>query len=335
MRGACDFAYDNWRVLPAVLPRLERWLGRRRATTELLKPLRERAVAVRALAELETVCQQRLSGELRRRGIAHAFLKSSALRWFAYEDPQARCGWDIDVGVTQARLSDARALAHDLGYVQAEGFVDPPWFRPADPDRVAATEREHYELGFLVRRVQVRDLEPQVERSIRAHVAAGGRTSWHLTSVGALACYVTLDIHHGISPEIGLDPILATSRDLKIAGLQLRIPRPAWLLAHLVYKIYWEGVHEYATGGYQYADLCRLVPRIDDKEVAFFRLIAARWRLEAAAHFVLRRLEPEFALRPSAALRKLIADTSVPDPDLDPIEQNDLGDMWAKLWGGR
>jgi hypothetical protein len=332
--AACEFAYENWRILPAILPRLEKWLDKYDAEP-LLQPVRERAVAARALAELEAVCQDRLSQELWRRRVPHAFLKSSAIRWFAYADPHARCGWDIDVGVAEARLGDARDIAHHLGYIQAEGFVDPPWFRPANPERVAAVERDHYELGFLVRRVRMRDLMPAVEKAIRAHVAAGGRTSWHLTSEGDVACYVTLDIHHGISPEISLDPILATSHTFGAGGLELRIPRPAWLLMHLVYKIYWEGVHDYATGGYQYADLCRLVPKIADEEVAFFRLIAARWHLEAAAHYVLRRLTPEFSLPLSGALQKLVNDTSIPNGELNPIEQNDLGDMWAKLWGTR
>jgi hypothetical protein len=332
--AACDFAYENWRILPAILPRLEKWLGKY-GTAARLKPVRERAAAAHALAELEAVCQDRVATELRARQIPHAFLKSSAIRWFAYDDPHARCGWDIDVGVSKARLEDARDAAHHLGYMQAEGFVDPPWFRPADPQRVAAVESDHYELGFLVRRVRVRDLAPAVEKAVRGHIAAGGRTSWHLTPEGDVACYVTLDIHHGISTEISLDPILATSRTFDADGMQLRIPRPAWLLMHLVYKIYWEGVHDYGVGGYQYADLCRLVPRIDDEEVAFFRLIAARWQLEAAAHFVLRRLTPEFSLPLSGAMQELVDDMAIPNDELNPIEQNDLGDMWAKLWGAR
>lgn len=332
-RDACTFADDNWRVLPAILPRLEKWLGD--DASALLDPVRKRAVAARALAELEGVCQAQLSNELRRRGIPHVFLKSSAVRWFAYADPHERCGWDIDIGVTKAHLRDARIVARDLGYLEAEGFVDPPWFRPANPYHRAAVERTHYELGFLVRRVRVRDLDPAIEESIRAHVTAGGRTSWHLTPEGDLACYITLDIHHGISPEITVDPILKTSRTIRAGGVRLIVPRPAWLLMHLVYKIYWEGVHEYEKGGYQYADLCRLVPKVDDEEVAFFRMIAVRWQLEAAAFFVLRRLESEFALPLSDALQKLVADFSYPEPDIDPIGQNDLGDMWGKLWGGR
>jgi len=333
-RDACAFAYDNWRVLPALLPRLERWLGKR-ASAALLDPLRHRAAAARALAELEETCQRQFRDAFERRDIPHVFLKSSAVRWLAYDDPHERCGWDVDIGVPRTALNGARAVARDLGYFEAEGFVDPPWFRRANPALRAEVERDHYELGFLVRRIRVRGLEPAVEAAIRAHVTAGGRTSWHLTSGGDLACYVVADIHHGISPEISVDPILAASRDTEVHGMRLCLPRPAWLLMHLIYKIYWEGVHEYGKGGYQYADLCRLVPIVDDGEVECLRAIAARFRLEAAVFFVLRRLETEFALPLGAALQRVLADASSPGDGLDPIAQNDLGDMWGKLWGGR
>ena len=335
VREACTFAYHNWRVLPAILPRLAAWLGGHRAARRLLDQVHKRAAAARALAELEAVCQEQLSDGLGRRRIPHVFLKSSAVRWFAYRDPHERCGWDVDVGVSRASLDAARTLARDLGYFEAEGFVDPPWFRPANPAHRAAVERDHYELGFLVKRLRVLDLDPAVAEAVGAHVDAGGRTSWHRTSGGDLACYVTLDIHHGISPEITVDPILATGRTIVADGMRLRVPRPAWQLMHLIYKIYWEGVHEYGKGGYQYADLCRLVPKIDDEEVAFVRTIAARFHLEAATYFVLRRLETDFGMSLSGALRQLVIDTSYPARDLDPIGQNDLGDMWGKLWGGR
>lgn len=335
VRDACTFADHNWRVLPAIFPRLEDWLGSAKGAGPMLDVLRKRAAAARALAQLEAVCQEQLSDELGRRDIPHVFLKSSALRWLAYADPHERSGWDLDLGVTKAGLEDARRLARDLGYFEAEGFVDPPWFRPANPFRRVVVERDHYELGFLVKRLRVLDLDPAVAEAIAAHVVAGGRTSWHFTSQGDLACYVTLDIHHGISPEITVDPILASSRTIVAGDMHLQVPRPAWLLMHLVYKIYWEGVHEYGKGGYQYADLCRLVPQVNDEEVEFARAIVTRFQLEAATFFVLRRLESQFALSLPSALHQLVVDTSYPLGDIDPIEQNDLGDMWGKLWGGR
>ncbi len=331
--AACQFGQSAWKVLPDLLPRLERWavgvLGDSKHWTETC----DRAVAARSLGELQTEYQLRLANALTQRGVPHCFLKGSALRLTHYPDRDARCGYDIDVGVPRQALLEAEEVALELGFQPAEGFHEEPWFRPADPERRAHVEDQHYELGFLVRRVRVNGLHPDVEACIRRQLSA--RTSWHQLPDGTLGCYLMVDIHHGISHEIRVDTLVEECRQAALDGAYVAVPRPAWALLHLVYKLYWEGVGEYGKGMYQLVDLCRLAPTLDDVELAYFARMLEAFHLEAAGYFVLRRLPADLGMNVSPAMLELIDELSVPNPSVGAIDQNDLGDMWPKLFGER
>jgi hypothetical protein len=335
IKAACEFATRScWRVLPAIYPKLVAWIRQGDPSAETLADLEAWHDSVRIFARVQSLHVLRLARELARRRIPYALIKGSALKWFAYSDPSERTGWDSDVAVARPNLEAALTIALEQGFIPAEGFTESPWFRPADPLRRARVEAEHHELGFLARRVKVRGLTEEQESRIRRQVQLG-RTSWELSPSGELTCYVLVDIHHGLSQEIPVEPLLASSVSVPAEGMKVRVPDPAWALLHLVFKLYWEGVHHYGKGGYQYADVCRLVPLLDDAATAKFQALLAQWRLEAAAYFVLRRLTPEFGMKLSLAMRRLIEATSIPTKGLDPQAQNDLGDVWPKLWGGR
>jgi hypothetical protein len=108
-----------------------------------------------------------------------------------------------------------------------------------------------------------------------------------------------------------------------------------WAAFHLIFKIYWEGVHNYRKGAYQFADLVRLSPKLQGREVSRLADLLEQYGLEAAGFYVLRRLEPTFGATVSPELRALIDRLAVPPADRFPEEVNDLGDMWPKIWGVR
>lgn len=335
VEAACSFATRScWRVFPAIHPKLVAWGKRQRSHSAPLAELEAWNESIRIYAQVQSRHVLRIAREFSRRHIPYVLLKGSALKWFAYENPWERTGWDIDVAVPPRHLEAAQAVAMEQGFLPAEGFKDPPWFRPANPYMRAQVEANHHELGFLVRRIKLNGLPPQQEAHIRRQ-AELGRTGWELGKDGELTGYVTIDIHHGLSQEIPVEPVIESAVSVQAEGMQVRVPDPAWALLHLVFKLYWEGVHNYSKGGYQFADVCRLVPLLDDAATAKFESLLARWNLEAAAYFVLRRLEPEFGLKLSHAMHALLKAAATPKPDLEPTQQNDLGDMWPKLWGGR
>jgi len=104
---------------------------------------------------------------------------------------------------------------------------------------------------------------------------------------------------------------------------------------HLIFKLYWEGVHNYRKGGYQYADLLRLIEHLSNKAALSLIDLLEKYRLEAAGYYVLRRLDTEFHFRLPPSLKEFIRVTSIAPSNEFPNEVNDLGDMWPKIWGYR
>jgi len=140
-------------------------------------------------------------------------------------------------------------------------------------------------------------------------------------------------VHHGIAQEIPTTSIIESRRAVRYKNRCWYIPRPSWTLFHLIFKTYWEGVHDYGIGAHQYADICRVAPALDESEIAHLRELIERWHMEAGAWFVLRRLPSEFGIEPSPAMAAYLDDISKPKQGMRPHNNNDRGDMWPKLWG--
>jgi len=332
---AAEVLQRCWHVLPVTLPRFLSWAGAARHHLPCVEALQARAAAVRTLTRVQMLLLGRVVAELERRHVPYVLLKSSALRWMAYDEPTDRGGIDVDLGVApKGYLPACVEVLSSLGFESAQWNDSESRFEPADRVQRARVEREHYELGFLVRRQRVLDLPPAIEASIRSQLHCKPN-AWHLLPSGDLACYVLFDVHHGISREIGVDPIIASSVPVRAGSATFRVPRPSWAMFHLIFKLYWEGVHAYKTISYQYADVCRLVRRMDARELQHLFALLREWRLVAAGYFVLRRLESDFGVPSSSLLARFLDEASRPDPSLDPIVENDLGDMWPKIWGQR
>ncbi len=318
----------NWQVLPALAPTL--------LATALVDE--DHARFVRARLAVTAFVQAQIAGcagflaALDAAGIRYALLKGAAAGCLLYPERHLRGAWDFDLGVGWDDLEQAEALALDCGFHQAQRDADRGRFVRADRNLRAIVEDSHFELGFLARRLLVTNLSDETRAAIRDEPWT--HQFWHDAVTDAPWCYAVVDIHHKLSLDIELDGLLASSWAKPVGDTLLRLPDLAWFGAHLVFKLYWESVHTYGKGLYQYADLVRLVPLLDP--ITFLRLVSILrdHNLTAAGYHVFKHL-PRFGITLPAYVADFIVEAAVPPPGTDPIDTNDLGDLWPKLWNRR
>jgi hypothetical protein len=330
---ACEFALASWQVLPAIAERLLAWGGRKFVEQEATRRIHDRLVSLDVLARIQLRLYDRLITSLQKRGIPYALLKGSAVRFSAYSDPRQRMGKDLDLAVPRRYLRDAQDVAHDCGFLPAEWSQSRKRFHAADPWLRTVVEAGHYELGFLVRRQAALDLTKEEDAAIRRDLDS--QFIWHLTDDNEIACYVSIDVHHGLSLEVDVDALVEQSSPVDANGFVVQLPPAEWTLYFLIYKIYWEGVHNYGKGAYQLADLARLIPSTTESTFSRLVQILTRYNLEVAGYFVLRRLRQNLGLLLQPEIESFLEHAASPPPDREPLQVNDLGDMWGKLWGAR
>lgn len=331
--SACEFGLSAWQVLPAIGGRLLAWGNHALAEGAAAKRVRDRMVSLDVLGRFQLRMCARLLEAFQHRSIPYALLKGSAVRFAAYPDPKQRMGKDFDIAVPRRFLHRAEQAAQDCGLVPAQWSPSKKRFHQADPILRSMVEAQHYELGFLVRRQVATDLTEAEDRAIRRDLDS--QFIWHLTDENELACYISIDLHHGLSLEVDVEPLVDEAMPFKWNGFPIKLSPPEWTLFHLIYKIYWEGVHNYGKGAYQFADLVRLLPSTTQQTFARLVQMLQAHRLEAAGYFVLRRLKQNFGLSLPPEIETFLDDASRPPPDREPFQVNDLGDMWPKLWGAR
>jgi hypothetical protein len=326
---------ECWRVLPSVPD--EVCEGTLRA---ILQPndfarLHNAWLAVSAFAKAQSVGSLPLIEAFHQSGIHYCLLKGAAAGYRLYPQPYMRTSWDFDLCVSRNDLEAAERLALRFGYRAAQRNADQNGFEAADPKLRAAVEAQHYELGFLVRRLQVTNLTPATLGAIRAvREQPWTHQFWEDVHESAPWCYSIVDIHHALSLDIGVEDLLSTARTMRTSNVQLRVPDDAWLAAHLIFKIYWEGVHSYKKGLYQFADVVRLMPFLNSAVFESLISILERHGMIAAGHYVFRRL-PAFGVELPDHILSFVQDTFLPPEGGDPVRLNDVGDMWARLWGQR
>lgn len=320
----------SWQVLPCVLPKYLSWLGDAPPNALVLA----RAKAIRALAQLQNRTWLKLSQQFHSEGIPYVLLKSGVLRWLCYPNPTDRCGFDVDIGVPKNHLARAQALVDQNGFQASQWLEDRQQFEQANPILKALTEMVHYELGFLVCRTRVTGLRRTTLEALELQKTEIPNL-WHFDELGAPHCYVVLDIHHGISREISVEDMVSSRQSFVKGGHTFYAPPLAWIAFHLIFKIYWEGVHNYDLTAYQYADLCRLLPFMNDAAAEDLIDLLQRWQMEAGGFFVLKRIHQAFSVSLPAPLEAFVESAATPNRAIKPQDQNDLGDMWGKIWGGR
>lgn len=328
------FVIRNWQVLPVMQPRLQKWIGREHRNSPIVKRINDLAIAVRALARMQVLLAVRFVSELERRGVPYVLMKGIAAGLTLYPEGDLRSGLDVDIGVPKRHVRHAEAIAYEQGFVSAGFDDDNRHAHRVSESEKRFVESRHYELACLNRRQVVEGLAPEDEAAIRRSIPTP--RAWHETEEGELACYVTLDIHHGICLDIPVDSMVDSAREHAKDGYSVRVPQPEWMMLQLIFKIYWEGVQRYRMRGlYQYADVVRLVREIEGPAASRLFELLKQYELEAAAYYVLRRVESEFGLTVGPELREFLFRASIPPVDFLPHELNDMGDMWPRLWGFR
>lgn len=335
LEDAVEFMLGCWQVLPAMWSRFSDWIGSDHQRNPGVDQLRARSVAVYQHGLLQVRWIGRIAVELDRRSIDWTLLKSSAARFLVYDYPSERSGRDIDLAVARHKIEEARVAIQSLGFQPAQWDPAVGRFRPANRLLHVLVEQHHHELGFHVLPLNVIGLKPAVETAIRSQLSLQPNPWFLNPSNGQLGCYVIVDVHHGLSVDLPAEEVLSTSQELMAECGPVRVPNLASLLFHILFKLYWEGVHNYQIGAFQFADVCRLVPRLSGKDWTKLRQLLAAAQLEAAGYYVLRRLESDFSLKLRSEMRDWLEELRWPDRSLKPKSVNDLGDMWPKLWGHR
>ena len=334
LEPACAFAVRNWPVLPVIEPRLLKWISRNYRKAPEVTHVRDVTIAVRALARMQMLLASRFVSELDRSGVPYVLMKGAAASLTLYPEVDVRSGLDVDIGVPRHHIREAERIANEQGFVSAAFDFDNRHAHRVNDHEKRAVEAQHYELACLNRRQRVEGLAPDDEAAIRRSIPTP--RTWHETEEGELACYVTLDIHHGICLDIPVDSMVETARQVTAHGYTVRVPQPEWMMLQLIFKIYWEGVQRYRMRGlYQYSDVIRLVPEIEGHAAARLFELLRDYELEAAAYYVLRRVETDFGLTVGPELRDFLNQASIPPTDYLPSDVNDMGDMWPRLWGFR
>lgn len=333
------FGLAQWQVLPLVGRQLigapaslQESMGQGNAPdTALCERFWQRHATVSAFSHCQAAWAGRICGTLSDAGIPYVLLKGSAARFIAYRDPVVRTGHDFDIGVPRGRIYEAETVLGAIGFQAATWDAAKKRFFVADRAARRQMESHHYELTWLVRR-QTTVLEPDVERAL---TALEDEYLLHRTNRGQPAYYITIDLHHAASLEIPITEMVEGHVEMSFGNDRLRVPPLPWLVFHLIYKLYWEGVHHYGKGGYQYADLVRLVSRLSEAEEKKLISLLRQFNLEAGGHYVLRRLPWAFNQALPDQLAAFVAGTARSTSGTKPLEMNDYGDLWPRIWGER
>lgn len=294
--------------------------------------LKDLIVAIESLSKVHLWTCRKYTQALDAEGIPYSLIKGSAVKLVAYPSPFQRCGLDIDIGVPARFLKRAERVAYQLGFVSASLDETGRHFFPVDRELKAEVEANHYELACLVRKQTIEGFDESTENAIKNSIWF--LKPWHTDEDGKIGCYSTLDVHHGLCLDIEVDSLVKNAVRWKGEGYSTNVPTKEWLIFHIIFKLYWEGVHNYRKGGYQYADLIRLSHHLHGRTALELVKLLSAYELEAAGYYVLRRLETEFAIPLSDEIKVYLRHAALA-PEEFPNEINDLGDMWPKLWGFR
>ncbi|WP_083100686.1 nucleotidyltransferase family protein [Pseudophaeobacter leonis] len=334
LEPACALLLRNWNVLPVTAPKLFSWVGAKYGNSPEANHVRDVTAAVRALARMQTLLINRLANELEAQGIPYVLMKGASASLVLYPEADLRRGLDADIGVPKQYIKAAEQIANQQGFVAAAFDEENRHAFRVDEIAKDLVEAEHYELACLNRRQIVQGLSPEDDAASRRSIPFP--RPWHETEDGDLACYVTLDIHHGICLDIEVDAMVETAQRVTRHGYSAMVPQPEWMMLQLIFKSYWEGVHRFNSRGiYQYADLVRLVEHIKGDTAERLFALLEFYELEAGAFYVWRAVETQLGGHLTPELADFVERHAIPPIDRLPSEVNDQGDMWPRLWGFR
>lgn len=331
LKEACLFLDKCWRILPGIMPRFISWIDDKvDKSSELLK-IKQEAIALEKYGQLQNQLLCSLVERLNNDDLPYVLLKGSALRMSVYNNPVERIGGDIDIAISADHLDKCKSIVDKIGYKAVQWHPDERKFKKANPIIRKITESRHYELGFYVYSFLLDDILSDVESAIFSQIEKQPMM-WFVDDNGKLGCHMRLDIHHGISHgrKMMADHIIEDFNVITVNNIKYSIPRPSWLLLHLIFKVYWEGLDS-KNVLHHYADICRLITQVSGSEYKHFsNLIAAR-NLEIETYFVVRRLQSNLKTELPQEFKVFLEDISSLLKE-NSKKRNGRKDMWIKLW---
>jgi hypothetical protein len=339
LEEACLFLKQCWRVSPEILPKLTEWAGNVAESSTSLELLKSDIVAFKKYSQIQNSFLARIASQLDKNDVPYSFLKSSALRFITYDDPANRVSSDIDIAIPSSFLECCKSIiVRELDFEPAQWNGHRKQYERANIFVRKVVEASHYELGYFVYRyhLSMSELTPVIKCAILNQIERYPEL-WFMDSDNQLGCYIVLDIHHGLatSRDIAVEPLINTCNSINFEEFKLNIPDLSWLLLHLVYKVYWEGNYGQKNTFYQYADICRLVLCMNDKEFKSFYSLLKKYDLELAGYFVIKRLQTDFSISPSEETSYFLEKmSSVVDNNENSSHEHIIKgeDMWSKLW---
>ena len=327
------FLQQNWQILPHILERINTAPGIVSGTFGI-NALEARVVALREHVRISTKAILELIDCFEKQRIKYCLIKGTAAKYTVYANAEDRASIDIDIAIDSESVSAVENILAGCDYHQSKWDAKKRRFVFASNEEKASLRSNHYELGFIVRRQLCDDLNTTTKDSISAQLDFQPNP-WHKSGQDSLAAYINIDVHTGLSLDIETTDILEESRNTLIDGLEVVVPSKHWMIFHLIYKIYWEGVHNYHKGAYQYLDLILLLERITKEEFEKVERLLSTYGLISAGLYVLRRLSSDLGISPTPAMASFLSDNQIAPNDIGPVEENNLGDMWPKLFGLR
>lgn len=229
----------------------------------------------------------RISRELARRSIKHAFLKGFAYRLAYYDPPWVRLGGDIDLLIEPGRVELVRRTMYDLGFIQASCAHDYQHYRPALPHEIAYTESRHHEMGQFVRNFRIHGAAPWLlSEPFKQRVPFAFEA---LASGPTVHCCI--DIHWALHFIFAAAQPLASVHSVQVPGIDTRIPvlSREWNIIFSAFKLYVEAFERPRFGFAQLTDLVALAS--DEPDWKSVSDLADEFKLDAALYYTLSAAE--------------------------------------------
>lgn len=286
-QSAYSLAQRCWRILPALGPRIREWTAE-----ELPSSFQYRLEAIAEVCAFRDAWCVEFARRMNAREVPYALIKGVACGLLAYGGMQNRASFDIDVAVPRYFARAAQCLAEECGFEPAQWDEATRKFQRPNFLLRSLTEAHHFELGYLVRRQFLcASSDPKYTRL--AAQCTPDQLALHLTEQLDVACYLGIDIHHGLALDIPADEFVAAATNILVTGTPVKVVCAAGALFHAVLKIYAEGL-AWGEGLHHYADCIRLLTRADENSAFEFRALLNKYNLLGAAHHVLRRIPSNF-----------------------------------------
>jgi hypothetical protein len=264
-------------------------------------------------------------------GVRHVLMKGAAYRLWLYAPAWVRVGGDVDILVRPEDVEPVRRTMRDLGFVQASCSPDYQCFRPASREEIADAESRHYELAQFIRDHR---LVKAPDWLLGADFVQRIPFGYELLGDGPVL-HVNVDVHWALHFAFaGASLLDDATRIATRDGVEIPVPNSAWNLFTSCFKLYFEAFDRPRYGLHHLIDIVALV---DEGAVdwALFRQLVERYRIDAAAFYVLsaaerfagRTLVPDEALAGWSLTRPMASAAAA--------HSNDYGDFMPFMLGTR